>query len=245
MSSSEGAGAGAVSVAVATTPRGWTVSLSASAREHGPRRLGRLADRLQELDAVLSRLLGRGRSVKREISFLTSPVAQRLRPDRVFGSGDLVRPLLLPRRVDDALYPYQRRGVAWLLRHKRALLADDMGLGKTAQAIGAARRLVRLGIVSWGLVVAPRTLIANWVIEAGKWAPELCVLTLQPGGGRRDDIWRRAVRRGHLLITSYEQLRVPPEALLDFPPDIIIADEGAPIETAGVGFASGVSDYQG
>ena len=39
------------------------------------------------------------------------------------------------------------------------------------------------------------------------------------------DVWKRAVRRGHLLITSYEQFRDPPAALLDIPPDLIIADE--------------------
>ena len=174
---------------------------------------------------VLSRLLGRGQTVEREICSVVSGGTNRLRPDGVFGSGDLVRPLLLPRKVDDPLYPFQRRGVAWLLRNKRALLADDMGLGKTAQAIGAARRLIRFGLVSWGLVVAPRTLMGNWVVEARKWAPELCVLTVQPLGRRRADTWRRAVRRGHLLITSYEQLRDPPAALLEAPPDIIIADE--------------------
>ena len=187
MSSRRAAGGdGSVSVGVAESPGGWTVSLSATVGAPGPGgRLGRLADRLRELDAVVSRLLARGTVVKWEISSLVSPAAQRLGPDGVFGSEDLVRPLLLPTRVDDALYPYQRRGVAWLLRNKRALLADDMGLGKTAQALGAVRRLVRFGVVRWGLVVAPRTLIANWVAESRKWAPELCVLTLQPLGRHR------------------------------------------------------------
>lgn len=143
----------------------------------------------------------------------------------MYRSEDLVRPLLLPLKIRDSLYPYQRRGVAWLLRRKRALLADDMGLGKTAQVLAAARRLIRFGRARWGLVVAPRTLIANWVVEARKWAPELCVLTVQPLGNVRADGWARAVRRGHLLITSYEQLREPPPALLQAPPDFLIADE--------------------
>ena len=121
----------------------------------------------------------------REIFPLSSPSACRPRPDGVFGSEDLVRPLLLPQKIDDSLYPYQRCGVAWLLKNKRALLADDMGLGKTAQAIGAARRLIRFGVVNWGLVVVPRTLIANWVVESKKWAPELCVIVLQPVGDSR------------------------------------------------------------
>ena len=208
------------------SPEGWTVVLSAcGATGRLGRRPGRLAERLQSLDAVVGRRLAAGATVKREVRVLSSTLAPRLRPDGVFSSEDLVRPLLLPRRVDDSLYPYQRRGVAWLLRNKRALLADDMGLGKTAQAICAARRLIRCGIVGWGVVVAPRTLLANWVAESKKWAPELCVLSLQPLGSRRADVWRRAVRRAHLLVTSYEQLRDPPAALLEVPPDFVIADE--------------------
>ena len=184
-----------------------------------------MADRLRDLDALVSRALARGKSVSREVARLSSPLACRVRPDGIFWSQDLVRPLLLPLKIDDSLYPYQRRGVSWLLRNRRALLADDMGLGKTAQALGAARRLIRSGRVTWALVVAPRTLIMNWVAESKKWAPELCVLTLQPVGDDRGDIWKRAVGRGHLLVTSYEQLRDPPVALLRSPPDLLIADE--------------------
>ena len=45
----------------------------------------------------------------------------------------------LPAALHDALAPYQRRGVSFLLgRRGRALLADEMGLGKTVQAIAAA-----------------------------------------------------------------------------------------------------------
>lgn len=184
-----------------------------------------LAERLQTLDAVASRLLARGRSIERDICLVDSPLTCRSGSDSVFRSEDLVRPLLMPLKISDSLYPYQRRGVAWLMKNRRALLADDMGLGKTAQAVSAVRRLIRHGKVCWSLVVTPRTLIANWVTEIRKWAPEMCVLTLQPTRDRRDDIWKRSVRRGHMLITSYEQLREPPAVLLENPPDLIIADE--------------------
>ena len=44
---------------------------------------------------------------------------------------------ILPRRIFEGLYPYQRDGVSWLWNlHKTApggILADDMGLGKTLQ----------------------------------------------------------------------------------------------------------------
>ena len=44
-------------------------------------------------------------------------------------------------------------------------------------------------------------------------------------GERRSEWWARLVRRAHLVITSYEQIRSPPEALIQNPPDLIIADE--------------------
>lgn len=222
------------------TARGWTVSITgrqATDRQGG--RLGRLAERLEELDAGLSRVVARGTIVRRAIRRLESGIGPRAR-GRAFDSGDLIRPLLLPTRIEDSLYPYQRRGVAWLLRRKRALLADDMGLGKTAQVLCAVRRLIRRGTVGWGVVVAPGTLMANWVAEARKWAPELCTLPMRPRGDEREDAWGRAVRRAHLLITSYEQLRQPPRSLLGTPPDFLVADEAHRLRRRESGWHRGV-----
>ena len=45
----------------------------------------------------------------------------------------------IPRSIWNALAPFQRYGVSWIVRNNgRALLADEPGLGKTIQAIGAA-----------------------------------------------------------------------------------------------------------
>lgn len=194
-----------------------------NARTQGQRLL-LVAERLCELDFALVRLLSRGTTIKIVVSLAgadesTSPA------DMAFRATDLVRPLLLPRRVSDSLYGYQRRGVAWLLRHKRALLADDMGLGKTAQALAGVRRLIRGGRIRWAIVVAPRTLVANWIAEAALWAPELCVLAALPSAQEREAIWTRVVGRAHIVVTSYEQLRDPPRALSLLSPDLLIADE--------------------
>ncbi|EKU20440.1 hypothetical protein NGA_2067500, partial [Nannochloropsis gaditana CCMP526] len=43
---------------------------------------------------------------------------------------------LLPRRLLEALAPFQREGVSFVVdREGRGLIADEMGLGKTIQAI--------------------------------------------------------------------------------------------------------------
>ena len=139
---------------------------------------------------------------------------------------DSVLPLLLPRRVTDSLYPFQRRGVAWLLCQARAILADDMGLGKTVQVIAALRRLVRAGRISSSLVVVPRTLLDTWDTEAKRWAPELVThryRTNRGGGSAR--AWSRSLNQAHILFTSYEELRTPSRQMIELPPDLIVADE--------------------
>ncbi len=100
-----------------------------------------------------------------------------------------------------------------------------MGLGKTAQALAAVRRLIRTGTVGWGLVVVPGTLVANWIAEGRRWAPELCLVAVRPIGKDRERTWRRSAGRAHLLITNYEQMREPPSIFRDSPPDLLIADE--------------------
>jgi SNF2 family DNA or RNA helicase len=215
-----------VSVSVSPASSGWTVTIGPSrGSQRDNQRLLRLAAWLCELDAFVARRLQEGRVIERFIPTLDLGAVAQSSPGGVHRAVDLVRPLLLPRRVNDSLYPYQRRGVAWLLRKPRALLADDMGLGKTAQSLAALRRLIRFGRMHWAVVAAPRTLVPNWIAEARRWAPELAVSSVLVTGAERAETWRRAVRRSHIIVTSYEQFREPPEALIDVPPDLYIADE--------------------
>ncbi len=160
-----------------------------------------------------------GQSVRREI-----PLKPRL-VDQPHSAVEQILPLMLTTKVEGELYPYQRRGVAWLIINRRALLGDDMGLGKTAQAISAARRLIRYSRVAWVLVVSPRTLIRTWSAETVRWAPEWNTATGLTIGENRAKYWARLVRRAHFLFTSYEQLRELPDALTQNPPDLVIADE--------------------
>ena len=131
----------------------------------------------------------------------------------------------MPARVEDKLYPFQRSGVAWLLRTDRAILADDMGLGKTAQALSAARRLVRKGLVSKCLIIAPGTLLANREREAMLWAPELITKVVRPSLKDREETWATALKDANVVITSYEQIRNKIQAFEDSPLQLVIADE--------------------
>ena len=106
------------------------------------------------------------------------------------------------------LRDYQRAGVAWLQWLERlglsGCLADDMGLGKTVQVLALladrhARRTRQEHRPS--LVVAPRSVVHNWVDEAARFAPQLRVRELT---GSLPAI----VARGcDVLVSTYETLR--------------------------------------
>jgi len=83
-----------------------------------------------------------------------------------------------PAALAATLRPYQRDGFGWLSSlwelELGGILADDMGLGKTLQTLAmichARDRDPCLGPF---LVVAPTSVVSNWVGEARRFAPEL------------------------------------------------------------------------
>src|SRR6516165_8004028 len=70
-------------------------------------------------------------------------------------------------------YPYQIKGIAFLMPRHSALLADEMGLGKTAQVIIALRLLLNSGLIRRVLVVCPKPLVVNWTRELHTWAEDM------------------------------------------------------------------------
>ena len=83
----------------------------------------------------------------------------------------------LPGTLRAELRPYQRDGFRWLARLARwgagACLADDMGLGKTVQTLAL---LLDRAPDGPALVVAPTSVVANWLEEARRFAPTLNVV---------------------------------------------------------------------
>ena len=80
----------------------------------------------------------------------------------------------LPGTLRAELRPYQRDGYRWLARLARwgagACLADDMGLGKTVQTLAL---LLDGAPDGPALVVAPTSVVANWLDEARRFTPTL------------------------------------------------------------------------
>ncbi|WP_420123474.1 SNF2-related protein [Nakamurella sp.] len=111
------------------------------------------------------------------------------------------------------LRDYQRAGLDWLrARFDRGLggvLADDMGLGKTLQMLGLvahAREADPAGPPV--LVVAPTSVVGNWVAEAARFTPGLRVATVTRSGARRGGSLAETVAGADLVVTSYQLFRL-------------------------------------
>jgi superfamily II DNA or RNA helicase len=114
-----------------------------------------------------------------------------------------------PRSLKATLRPYQKEGFSWLafLHELNAggILADDMGLGKTVQTIAL---LLWLKAKTKGkithLVVAPTSVVPNWLREIEKFAPTLNALVWH--GPDREKLADK-LDDADLLITSYALVR--------------------------------------
>ena len=119
----------------------------------------------------------------------------------------------LPGTLRAELRPYQHDGFRWLARLARwgagACLADDMGLGKTVQTLAL---LLDRAPDGPALVVAPTSVVANWLDEARRFTPTLNVVaytgTASSRAGLLDDLGPFDV-----VVTTYGLLHIDAGAL--------------------------------
>ncbi len=121
-----------------------------------------------------------------------------------------------PASVTAPLRPYQRDGFRWLASlwelELGGILADDMGLGKTLQALALiCHARDRDPGVGPFLVVAPTSVVANWVREAARFAPGLAVEavtdTLARSGRSVEE-----VAAADVVVTTYTLFRLDADA---------------------------------
>jgi superfamily II DNA or RNA helicase len=134
---------------------------------------------------------------------------------------DGIQPVGLPEDLDVELRDYQRKGVDWLgfLRTQQfgGILADDMGLGKTLQAL----TIMNSGEKS--LVVAPTSVLHNWLVEAARFRPALKTCRYH-GPNRKMD------PDADLIVTTYGVLRMDQEKLREQQWQILVLDEAQAIK---------------
>ncbi|MBM4119051.1 DEAD/DEAH box helicase, partial [bacterium] len=156
------------------------------------------------------------------------------------------------RELHGTLRPYQSVGLRWLYLLARlrlgACLADDMGLGKTVQVLALllALRRSESGRKRPNVLVAPASLLANWVSEIERFTPGLKALVAHPSFMPAEELRtlpRRRLAGVDLVITSYGTLlRVP--WLTATPWRLAILDEAQAIKNPGAKQTRAVKQLQ-
>ncbi len=165
---------------------------------------------------------------------------------------DGIHPAEATENFSGELRAYQATGLGWFnfLRQfgMGGVLADDMGLGKTIQVLamlagrkaelekemekpenagakkGSAKKK-RYGKPS--LIVAPRSVIFNWIDEAEKFTPGLKVLAYS-GPDRQKNL--KKLDHYDLVVTSFGLMRRDAEALQAVDFDYVVLDEAQAIK---------------
>jgi superfamily II DNA or RNA helicase len=147
-----------------------------------------------------------------------------------------LEPIPVPDSFQGSLREYQKEGFHWLAFLREyglaGILADDMGLGKTIQALtlllfhhkGHKDRKP-------SLVVAPTSVVYNWLSEAEKFAPQLnCALYL---GRDRSELLNKIKKdkgKPDVVFTTYGIIRRDYEILKEVQFDYLILDEAQNIK---------------
>ncbi len=156
--------------------------------------------------------------------------------------------LRTPHSLQADLRDYQRTGFEWmqfLTKHDlHGILADDMGLGKTLQTLTHILAEKEAGRMNGrpALVIAPTSVVPNWLAEAKKFTPSLRPLVLD-GPQRRK--YFRSIPYADLVLTSYALLQRDIEKLRGFPYHLVILDEAQYIKNPAAKVAKAACELDG
>ena len=124
-----------------------------------------------------------------------------------------IEPVPPPAALSARLRPYQADGYSWLAflwEHRLGgILADDMGLGKTLQCLALIchARQARPGLAPF-LIVAPTSVLANWVTEAARFTPGLTVAGISDTLRKRGQDLPEIIAGADVVVTSYTLFRL-------------------------------------
>jgi len=138
----------------------------------------------------------------------------------------------VPGEFSSVLREYQKHGFDWFYFLQKygfgGILADDMGLGKTIQVLALLLNEKKKGEGQTSLVIAPTSVVFNWINEAAKFAPELTILNHT--GTERDKEKGENFANYDIVMTSYGILLRDIELLKNFTFNYIILDESQKIK---------------
>lgn len=132
-----------------------------------------------------------------------------------------------PATFQGELFPYQVDGYRWLHRISNqmigGLLADDMGLGKTIQVIAHILKLKEAGVPGPHLVIAPKTLMDNWLQEIKAFSDNRLTAYFYLGAQRIGD--EAFLRKFDIILSTYDTLRYDQSRLATIDWNLVICDE--------------------
>ncbi|MBX7138680.1 MAG: DEAD/DEAH box helicase [Oligoflexia bacterium] len=146
-----------------------------------------------------------------------------------------IPPVKLTKHFTGTLRHYQADGLSWLKFLNSfelgGILADEMGLGKTVQTLALLQTLKEergpTAPKEPAVVVAPTSVITNWLYEARRFTPKLDVLLLHGPDRKR---WFGRLEEYDLIITSYALLRLDRHDLEKYQFSYLILDEAQNIK---------------
>lgn len=135
-----------------------------------------------------------------------------------------------PATLQATLRPYQLDGFRWLAflwsNRLGGVLADDMGLGKTVQSLALichARQQDPASVPV--LIVAPTSVVANWALEAARFAPHLRVVAMSETASKRGAALRHSIEDADVVVTSYTLARLDADEYQAHPWSMLLLDE--------------------
>ena len=123
-------------------------------------------------------------------------------PDTEFDGG-----YRIPGDIYPSLFDYQKTGVQWLWelysQHVGGIVGDEMGLGKTIQVIAFLAGIhYSKKITKPIIVVAPATVMKQWVNEFHTWWPPFRVSILHTSGSGMIDVGRESREEDELMSAA-------------------------------------------
>ena len=145
----------------------------------------------------------------------------------------------VPATMHAELRPYQRDGLDWLAflaeHHLGGVLADDMGLGKTIQTLAFVAHLLGQDLPDGAapgtrrppvLVVAPTSVVGNWVGEARRFVPALTTVSVSTTAAkRRGRTLADEIGDADIVVTSYALFRLDFESYDSLDWSTLVLDE--------------------
>ena len=131
-------------------------------------------------------------------------------PDTEFDGG-----YRIPGDIYPSLFDYQKTGVQWLWelysQQVGGIVGDEMGLGKTIQIIAFLAGLhYSKKITKPIIVVAPATVMKQWVNEFHTWWPPFRVSILHTSGSGMMDVGRESREEDELMMAAPKSISNKP-----------------------------------